>query len=180
MADVTYDVPLIPQPNKLACWAASMAMLVSFRRQASFAPNDLAASVGRDLRTSYGWDMLESVKDHFGFVDIELPSNMSLYPPPDQWSSWLSENGPLWITTIGAPSHAIVVRGITGDLTVTGTSLLINNPWDTTADFSDDPIDFDPPNTGIAYQQSFADLASDFGNMVLSDYGSWRVLHLPR
>jgi hypothetical protein len=180
MADVIYDVPLIAQPNKLACWAASMAMLVNFRRQASFAPNDLARSVGRDLRSSYGWDMLEAVKDDFGFVDIELPSNMSLYPLPGQWSSWLTENGPLWITTIGAPSHAIVVRGITGDLTVDGTSLLINNPWDTTADFSEDPIDFDPPNAGIAYQQGFADLASDFGNMVLSDYGSWRVLHLSR
>ncbi len=179
MSDITYDVPLIPQPDKLCCWAASMAMLVSFRKSASLAPDALATSVGRELRTSYGWDMLEAVKQHFGFVDVELPSNASLYPPPDQWASWLKDLGPLWITTVGAPSHAIVVHGITGDLTVEGTTLLINNPWDVNTSFSDDPVDFDPRNDGVAYQQSYADLAAAFGNMDLANYGSWRVLYLP-
>jgi hypothetical protein len=156
-----------------------MAMLLSFRRQACFSPNDLAGAVDRDLRTCYGWDMLEAVKDNFGFQDIELPSNASLYPLPEQWSSWLADCGPLWITTVGTPSHAIVVHGLTGDLTADGTTLLINNPWDTSTTFSSDPVDFDPPNNGIAYQQSFPALASDFGNLALSDYGSWRVLYLP-
>lgn len=180
MSDVTYDVSLIPQPDKLSCWAASMAMILSFRRQASFMPEQLANEVGLSLRTSYGWDMLESVKSHFAFEDIALPSNASLYPSPDQWSSWLSTYGPLWVTIIGAPSHAIVVYGATGDLTPDGTQMLINNPWDTSTSFSSDPIDFDPPNNGISYQQSFSDLAADFGNLGLPDYGSWRVLYLPQ
>jgi hypothetical protein len=179
MTDVVYDVPLIPQPDKLSCWAGSMAMLLSFRRQASYPPEQLANDVGMSLRTSYGWDLLEAVKNRFGFVDIPLPSDASLYPSPDQWALWLTDNGPLWVTTIGAPSHAIIVRGITGDLTPAGTQMLINNPWDTSTNFTDDPIDFSPANVGIAYQQTFADLASDFGNLALSDYGSWRVLYLP-
>jgi hypothetical protein len=70
MADVTYDVPLIPQPDKLSCWAGSMAMLVSFRKLASYPPEQLANDVGRSLRTSYGWDELEAVKDKFGFKEI--------------------------------------------------------------------------------------------------------------
>ena len=180
MADIFYDVPLIPQPDKLSCWAGSMAMLLSFRKQGSFAPEQLANEVGLSLRTSYGWDMLEAVKDHFGFKDVELPSNASLYPSPDQWSNWLSNYGPLWVTTIGAPSHAIVIRGIKGDMTTDGTRMLINNPWDTGTTFSSDEIDFAPANNGIAYEQSFPDLAADFGNLELSDYGSWRVLYLPQ
>jgi Papain-like cysteine protease AvrRpt2 len=123
--------------------------------------------------------LLEAVKNRLGFVDIPLPSNASLYPSPDQWASWLTGNGPLWVTTIGAPSHAIIVRCITSDLTPAGTQMLINNPWDTSTTFTDDPIDFSPANARIAYQQSFADLASDFGNLAPSDYSSWCVLYLP-
>jgi hypothetical protein len=104
-----HDVLLIPQPDKLSCWAASMAMLVSYSQSSSRTPESLAEEVGRSLRTSYGWDMLEEVKDHFGFQDIPLPSNASLYPSPAQWCEWLGTYGPLRVTTIGAPSHAIVV-----------------------------------------------------------------------
>ena len=179
MVDTQYDVALIPQPDKLSCWAGSMAMLVSYRRQQSLTPESLAEEVGRSLRTCYGWDMLEEVKDHFGFVDIELPSNATLYETPQQWADWLSQYGPLWVTVRGNPSHAIIVHGISGDLTPDGTTIAINNPWDASASFSNDEIDFSPPNEGKATNQSFADFASDFGNMDLADYGSWRVLYLP-
>lgn len=174
-----YDVPLIPQPDKLSCWAASMAMLVSYSQQASRTPESLAQEVGRSLRTSYGWDMLEEVKDHFGFKDIPLPSNASLYPPPEQWCEWLGTYGPLWVTTIGSPSHAIVVSGLQGDLTPEGTTIEILNPWDTTQTFSDDEIDFVPENHGIAYTRSFQDFAAEFGLLGLDNYGDWRVLYLP-
>src|SRR5215471_13864958 len=179
MADITYEVPLIPQPDKLSCWCASMAMLLSFRRQASYPPEQLAQDVGRSLRTCYDWDMLESVKDKFGFKEIAQPSNATLYPSPQQWCDWLTAYGPLWITTVGSPSHAIVVHGLSGDLTRDGTTMKINNPWDTTANFSSDEIDFDPPNNGRGYEESFADLANEFGNLDLDDYGNWRVLYLP-
>jgi len=178
MPEIFYDVPLIPQPDKLSCWCGSMTMLLSFRQQATYLPEQLANDVGRSLRTSYAWDMLEAVKDQFGFQDIQLPSNASLYPSPQQWFDWLTANGPLWITIVGAPSHAIILRGLSGDLTPEGTIAQINNPWDTTTTFSDDEIDFEPPNNGISYDQSFADLASDFGNLGLPDYGSWRILYL--
>jgi ABC-type bacteriocin/lantibiotic exporter with double-glycine peptidase domain len=178
MVDIGYDVPLIPQPDKTSCWCASMAMLVSYQQQASYMPEQLAEDVGRSLRTCYGWDELEAVKDGFGFAAIDLPSNASLYPSPDQWADWLQTYGPLWVTTIGAPSHAIIVHGISGDLTVDGTTIDINNPWDTSASFSTDEVDFDPPNEGQSYTQTFAEFASDFGNLQLDDYGQWRVLYL--
>lgn len=178
--DIRYDVPLIPQPNKLACWAASMAMLLSYRRRATYEPETLAQEVGRSLLTSYGWDMLEEVKDHFGFRAIQLPSNASLYPSPQDWHDWLRQYGPLWVTTVGAPSHAIIVHGITGDLTPSGTTVHVLNPWDTSTRFGPDPIDFTPPNRGIAYSRTFEVFAAEFGSVGLNlPYGHWRVLHLP-
>jgi V8-like Glu-specific endopeptidase len=178
-SDISYEVHLIPQPNKLACWAASMAMLVSFRRQVSLDPETLAAQVGRSLRTSYGWDMLEAVKNQFGFQDIQLPDNASLYYPPEQWHKWLNDHGPLWVTTIGAPSHAIIVHGISGDLTPGGTTIHILNPWDINTSFDSDQVDFNPFNNGAAYSRAFNDFASEFGNLDLDNYGRWRVLYLP-
>ena len=174
-----YDVELIPQPDKLSCWAGSMAMLVSFRKSTSVTPESLAQTVGRSLRMSYGWDELEAVKDYYGFQDIPLPSNASLYPPPEQWADWLGRYGPLWITVIGAPSHAIVVRGLQGDLTPDGTTVEVLNPWDINIAFSADPVDFDPPNNGLSYSLSFAAFAVQFGLLGLDNYGNWRVLYLP-
>jgi hypothetical protein len=178
---VQYDVPLIAQPNKLACWAAAMAMLVSYRRRpARVEAEALAQEVGRSLRTSYDWSMLEAVRNHFGFRALDLPSNASLYYSPEEWHGWLRTYGPLWVTTVGAPSHAIVVRGISGDLTPEGSTIHILNPWDTTKHFDGDAIDFNPANHGRAYSQKFSDFAADFGNVGLAlPFGQWRVLHLP-
>ncbi len=178
-SDILYNVQLVPQPNKLACWAASMAMLVGFRRTQSIPAETLAQEVGRDLRTSYSWDMLEAVKNHFGFQDIRLPDNASLYYPPEQWHRWLSDYGPLWVTTIGAPSHAIIVHGISGDLTPGGTTVHILNPWDINTSFDADAVDFNPFNQGTAYSRPFDQFASEFANLDLDNYGRWRVLYLP-
>jgi hypothetical protein len=156
-----------------------MAMLVGYSRKISISPETLAEEVGRSLRTCYDWDMLESVRDHFGFQTIELPSNASLYLSPQQWKDWLSSYGPLWVTAVGNPTHAIVVKGISGDLTPENTQVSINNPWDVNTAFSDDEIDFVPPNNGLEETKSFPDFAADFGNIDQPDYGSWRVLYLP-
>ena len=106
------------------------------------------------LRTSYGWDLLEAVKDRYGFQDIPLPSNATLYPSPEQWCAWLGAYGPLWVTIVGAPSHAIIVRGISGDMTPEGTTVEVLNPW-RIQPYSDDPIDFDPFNDGMEASQPF-------------------------
>jgi len=175
---LVYDVPLIAQPDKLSCWAASMAMLLNYHRQESVAPESLAQEVGRSLRTSYSWDMLDAVKDYFGFKVLSLPSNTSLYPSPGQWCDWLQACGPLWVTTVGTPSHAIVVRGLRGDLTERGTTMYVLNPWNTNQAFDNDPIDFHPPNYGTTYSCTYEALASDFGNLQLDNYGNWRIMYI--
>ena len=178
-AEPRYDVALIPQPDKNACWAASMAMLLSYRRHASIAPETLAAEVGQSLSTSYDWALLDAVKARYGFVAIEQPSNASLYHTPQQWADWLGTHGPLWVVIVGAP-HAVVLAGIRGNLAdPADTQVLLLNPWDTRVAFDNDPVAFNPPNAGYADWLPFQDFASDFGNMAEPDYGNWRVLYLP-
>jgi hypothetical protein len=105
------DVALIPQPDKNACWAASMAMLLSWRRKASFSPETLANEVGRSLASSYNWDLLNAVRDRYGFTVIPQPSNASLYNTPTQWAEWLKSFGALrWCSPVFAASSVIPRR----------------------------------------------------------------------
>lgn len=176
---VEHRVALVPQPDKNASWAASMAMLRSFRSDASFDPEAFVREAGGSLATSYGWDQLERVRDHYGFRVIEQPSNASLYHAPTQWAQWLRDFGPLWVVIVGAP-HAVVVSGIRGDLAnAAAAEVHVLNPWDTTTAFDNDPVAFNPPNRGHAGWMPFEAFAADFGNMAEPDYGNWRVLHLP-
>jgi V8-like Glu-specific endopeptidase len=176
---VEHRVALVPQPDKKACWAASMAMLKSFRSDASFDPEAFVREAGGSLSTSYDWNQLERVRDHYGFAVIEQPSNASLYHTPAQWAQWLRDVGPLWVVIVGAP-HAVVVSGIRGDLAnAAATEVYVLNPWDTTTAFDQDPVAFNPPNRGHEGWMAFESFAADFGNMAQPDYGNWRVLHLP-
>ncbi len=174
-----HPVSLIPQPNKDACWAASMAMLLAHRRQQSRTPESIVNEVGGSLASSYGWDLLTAVRDRYGFAIIDQPSNASIYHAPKQWAEWLNTYGPLWVVIVGAP-HAVVVAGIRGNLDdANATQVKILNPWDTRVAFDNDPIDFHPANNGYEDWLPFADFAADFGNMAQPDYGNWRILHLP-
>jgi V8-like Glu-specific endopeptidase len=176
---VQHTVALVPQPDKNACWAASMTMLKSFRSDASFDPEAFVREAGGSLSTSYAWDQLERVRDHYGFAVIEQPSNASLYHAPTQWAQWLRDFGPLWVVIVGAP-HAVVVSGIRGNLAnAAACEVYVLNPWDTTTAFDADPIAFNPPNRGHEGWMAFESFAADFGNMAQPDYGNWRVLHLP-
>ena len=174
-----HPVHLIPQPNKDACWAASMAMLLAHRRQASRTPESVINEVGGSLASSYGWDLLNAVKARYGFDFIPQTSNTSIYHAPKQWAEWLNTYGPLWVVIVGAP-HAVVVAGIKGNLDDPKASQVkILNPWDTRIAFDNDPIEFRPANHGYEDWLSFADFAADFGDMAQPDYGNWRILHLP-
>ncbi|WP_115560188.1 papain-like cysteine protease family protein [Xanthomonas arboricola] len=174
-----YDVPLIAQPDKRTCWAAAMAMLLSYRRHASIDPETLANEVGTTLSTSYSFELLDAVRQRYGFNAIEQPSNTSLYHTPQQWADWLNRHGPLWVVIVGAP-HAVVLSGISGDLADPSSAIVnILNPWDTRQTFDNDPVVFNPTNQGYADWLPFQEFASAFGEMAADDYGDWRVLYLP-
>lgn len=49
---IQYDVQPVPEPDKLSCWAAAMAMLAGYRRDLSLPAEAIANEVGQSLRTS--------------------------------------------------------------------------------------------------------------------------------
>lgn len=186
LESIFYDVPLVPQPNKTSCWAAAMAMLESYRRSVkqsaslTVSAEALAEEVGYVLDQSYGWDRLEAVKDYFELE--EIPLSGSHYPAAAQWRSWLGDRGPLYVTIDGAPTHAIIVRGISGDGTSVGSRLDILNPWDTNTTFDADEVDFNPPNTGTSSNPTVEALNKRFNGGDLNDlsfYKNWRILYQP-
>jgi hypothetical protein len=200
-AGIVYNVPLIPQPTKVSCWAASMAMLVSWSRKDTKDAENIVREAGLSLHQSYGWDQLEAAKKHFGFQDIAMDPS-PYYPlifPPEQWYQWLKQYGPLWISTKGGPIHAVIVHGIIGDLTPQGTTLEILDPWDINERFDNDPAYFNPPNKGSAYSKSYMNFASEFAYFRLAAdddaarageppsgpefeqaYSNWRILYIGR
>jgi hypothetical protein len=59
---------------------------LSFRHNASYEPEALATKVG-SLMSTYGWGLLQAVRDRYGFTTIDVPSNTSLYFSAGQWRS---------------------------------------------------------------------------------------------
>ncbi|MEH6442877.1 MAG: papain-like cysteine protease family protein [Oceanospirillaceae bacterium] len=186
MEAIYYNVPLIAQPNKTACWAASMAMLESYRlseaQQSSviYSANQLADDYGYSLEQSYGWDRLGDVKEGLGLETIEISGNV--HPSPEQWREMLIEYGPLYVTIEGIPSHAIVVNGISGDATLSGTNIDFLNPTNTTIDFDNHDTIFTPANNGLKATLSVEELNQAFNGGELSKlkfYENWRILYHP-
>jgi len=116
--DIGYSVSLVAQPTESSCWAASIAMLVNETPQA------VVEAAGMSLDEGYGWDQIEPAAHQWGLSELAPASG-----PPSVLASWLSENGPLWVVERGAPYHAVVVGGISGDGSMDGTYVTVYNPW---------------------------------------------------
>jgi hypothetical protein len=170
-------VPLVAQPDKLSSWAAAMAMLLSFRRKATFTAQAVANDVGTSLVQSYGADLLNAARERYGFASIDVPRTQYMDAP--QWAQWLQQYGPLCVVVVGMP-HAVVVSGIRGDPSdAKSVEVHILNPWDTRIEFDADPTTFKPANSGYDSWQSFNQFAADFGGMAEPNFDGWRALYLP-
>lgn len=138
-----YDVQLIPQGTNMGCWAASIAMILGWKNQASFDPGMIAANPGGLNYTP----SLQSGLDPNDKYILER-NGFELEPPLCYMLSRIHDlidsNGPLWVAgrlpTI--PAHIRVVTGYEGQM------LYINDPW--------------PVNQGAIYTRSFT---SFFGEM---------------
>lgn len=129
-----YDVPLIPQSTSMSCWAASMAMILSWKDNASYDPGMIAANHGGpSYEPSFknGLDPNDRyILERNGF-ELEAPQCYM----PSTIASLLQSNGPLWIATAAPAPHIRVVTGMSGD------RVFINDPA--------------PVNNGSIYTSSF-------------------------
>src|SRR5262245_41045121 len=135
-----YDVILIPQSTNMSCWAASIAMILSWKNQASFDPQMIAANPGG---TSYmpqfanngpGLDPNDRyILERNGFT-LEAPQCYTLQAV----QGLLAQHGPLWFASLDPAPH---IRVITGS---TGSQMHVNDPA--------------PVNQGSTYKRGFAQL----------------------
>ncbi len=172
---IFYDVPLIPQPDSNSCWIATMAMIDSYRRRRNDPESELltvtalAEELELSLDETYSWADLEAAKERLGFEYVRLGAEGRDQPPsPDKWKTWIQVHGPLYITVEGDPSHAIVVHGIRGNLTLTGCYLDILNPA---------PVNQGRPESLTVAELNEAFTTGDLSHLAV--YSNWRILYHP-
>jgi N-acetylmuramoyl-L-alanine amidase len=133
--DIRYFVGLIPQPTGMSCWAASAAMMVSWREQMSRVDSaEVARGAGRwaEYQTGLNPHDVGHLATAWGLI-AEPPQSYTV----EGLRRLLETRGPLWIGEAVPRLHAIVITGIYGD----GTTVIIKDPW--------------PPGTGAEYEWTF-------------------------
>ena len=124
-----YDVPLIPQSTGMGCWAASIAMILGWKHQASFDPSRIAANPGG---ISYVPSLTNGLNpnDRYilqrnGFI-VEEPACYT----PAAITALIDSYGPLWLAGLvplsGVANPVPHIRVVTG---FEGGRVYINDPW---------------------------------------------------
>ena len=129
-----YDVLLIAQTTNMGCWAASIAMILSWKNSASFDPGLIAANPGG---VSYVPSLTNGLDPNDRYI-LER-NGFAVEPPqcylPSAIRGLLSDAGPLWVATWAPGPHIRVVTGMEN------ANLSVNDPW--------------PVNKGARYQRPF-------------------------
>lgn len=156
-----YDVPLIPQSTKMSCWAASIAMILSWRDKASYNPETIARNPGGlDYMPSYttgGLDPNDTYILRINGFDVLPPQCYTV----GAIQSLLEHCGPLWVASWAPGPHIRVVRGLVGKVAY------INDPW--------------PVNQGARYTRPFETFfgeMEELGGRELKEVNPVYVAHL--
>jgi hypothetical protein len=150
-----YDVPLVAQTHDFSCWAASMAMVLGWKNQASYSDSNIAADPGGlsySAKMNTGLDPSDMyILGRYGF-SMEAPQCYN----PDGLYSLLSHYGPLWIASSVPGAHVRVITGMEpGD----DPTIHINDPWEKGM------LIFRSDNKGSQYDTQFSTLMNEMENL---------------
>ncbi len=116
-----HNVPLIPQTSDNSCWAASIAMILGWKRKMTI-PDEIIAKNpgGKNYMTSYtkGLDPKDKYILRANGFEIDAPQCYLV----NTINKLLINKGPLWVATWAPGPHIRVVTGLTGN------TLFINDP----------------------------------------------------
>ena len=136
-----HEVHIIPQMTNMSCWAASIAMILGWKKRMSIPDEVIAKNPGgKSYMTSYqnGLDPNDKrILTANGF-EIDAPQCYTV----EAITQLLKSKGPLWVATWAPGPHIRVVTGILGN------TVYINDPA--------------PVGKGSQYTKSFAQF---FGSM---------------
>lgn len=129
-----YDVPLVPQTTGMGCWAASIAMILGWKNQASYDPSRIATNQGG---LNYEPSLQSGLDPNDRYI---LGRNGFRLEPaqcymPQAIRALLERFGPLWLAGWAPGPHIRVVTGFDQG------QIHINDPW--------------PVNTGARYSRQF-------------------------
>jgi hypothetical protein len=137
-----YDVVLVPQSNSMSCWAASISMILSWQRNASFDPSQIAKNPGGPSYMPAFNNGLDP-NDRYILEQNGFTVQTGQCYQPDAIYSLLDNQGPLWIAGLvllpGVTSASPHIRVLTG---YDANSLYVNDPW--------------PVNAGRQYPTSYS------------------------
>jgi hypothetical protein len=147
MGVVNYTVPGIispvRQPSSMSCWAAMFTMMYSWKHQQSIGIRDAVATLGQKYLICYDRNTGLPIEENrnvarAGGLRAENLQNFNV----DGWASLLRRHGLLWtsygwqvfdatgLVETAAGRHIIIVYGITGNGTPTGTTVKYVDPSD--------------------------------------------------
>ncbi len=166
--DIRLDVPMIEQGDRNNCWEASLAMIISWRQNASTLPEDITSNsefLNQWCPPNVGLD-----PDHteiFHFYGLTVDKTLVAHSP--KWFfEILQKNGPIWvavdISEMDSPEvwpHAMVITGISGDGSPNNTWIYINNPWGKEEEF-----------TFVEFEKRLGRLVANDGGFALDSSGT--------
>lgn len=155
------DVPLVPQQNKVSCWAAAAAMIVGWRDAISISPESIATGEGPWAAYQQGLnpENVPKLATIWGLVQ-EPPHSYSI----KDLHKLITQKGPLWIGAAVPALHVVVVVGLYGDGTADGTFVRIQDPW--------------PVGIGRKYDLSFRQFSQVYEDAADFNSVNIQVLHV--
>jgi hypothetical protein len=134
------DVPMVPQEKSKGCWAASLAMLKSWKAEKPLSIEEALAEGGQayvdkfNNNTGLLPNEVEAFMSDFGLRDASIGA-LTAKGLADQ----VKERGPLWLIADQDESasfsiHARVVTAVSGDGTPQGTKITFRDPANESAD----------------------------------------------
>lgn len=122
---ISYTVPKIKQPTSMSCWATAIAMMVSWKKHMSIAPETIADVLGYTKEFKSGGLHPEDTK-------VFKAWGMKWEPPicytVQGFADLMIRRGPMWVAGNPKAPHVRVLIAMKGDGTADGTNFTINDP----------------------------------------------------
>ena len=122
-----YQVPLIAQSKPMGCWAASIAMIVSWRDNRLYTPEEIAKACNYDKKRVEGLHPEDTkALTHWG-LNWTAPQSFHV----SGMFNMLQTHGPLWVATQESIAHVRVIVGMEPSPDPSRAKLYIQDPLPT-------------------------------------------------